>query len=127
MLENRLEAGNRVEAGNLDRTVTTVNGDSSYAKKSIGMVHDLAESFLKPLPVERIQVPKSLNQTESHILCTTVMGRNPEASIVDAGLVHHQVRNLLVLGGSVFPTASPANPTLTLSALSLRAADLFLA
>ena len=127
IFENLLETGNRVESGNLDRPVTTWNGDSGYAKKSIGMVRELAESFLKPLPVERIQVPGSLNQTESHILCTTLMGRNPEDSIVDAGLVHHQVRNLLVLGGSVFPTASPANPTLTLSALSLRAADLFLA
>ena len=79
-----------------------------------------------PLPVERIQVPGRLNQTESHILCTTVMGADPKDSIVDARLIHHTARNLLVLGGSVFPTASPANPTLTLSALSLMAADRFL-
>ena len=93
----------------------------------MGMIRELAESFLTPLPIEHIQVPGHPNQTESHILCTTIMGKNPADSIVDAGLVHHQIRNLLVLGGSVFPTASPANPTLTLSALSLRAADLFFA
>ena len=56
--------------------------------------------------MERIQVPGRLNQTESHILCTTVMGVDPHDSIVDAGLIHHTARNLLVLGGSVFPTAS---------------------
>jgi choline dehydrogenase-like flavoprotein len=39
--------------------------------------------------------------------------------------VHHRWRNLFVLGGGSFPTISPANPTLTLSALSLRAADLY--
>ena len=47
------------------------------------------------------------------------MGTDPRRSIVDRGLVHHQVRNLLVLGGGAFPTSSPVNPTLTLSALSL--------
>jgi choline dehydrogenase-like flavoprotein len=51
------------------------------------------------------------------------MGNDPATSIVDAYQVHHQYRNLLVLGASAFPTASPAYPTMTVSALSLRAAD----
>ena len=54
---------------------------------------------------------------------TVVMGADPATSIVDGHLVHHQYRNLLVLGASAFPTASPAYPTLTVSALSLWAAD----
>jgi choline dehydrogenase-like flavoprotein len=37
--------------------------------------------------------------------------------------VHHKYRNLLVLGASAFPTASPAYPTVTVSALALWAAD----
>jgi choline dehydrogenase-like flavoprotein len=55
------------------------------------------------------------------------MGDDPATSVVDRQLVHHRVRNLLVLGGSVFPTISPSNPTLTICALSLRAADTLLA
>jgi choline dehydrogenase-like flavoprotein len=47
------------------------------------------------------------------------MGSDPASSVVDKYLVHHHIRNLVVLGSSVFPTSSPANPTLTLSALSL--------
>ena len=39
---------------------------------------------------------------------------------MDSFGVHHRLRNLVVLGGSMFPTAPPANPTLTLAALALR-------
>jgi choline dehydrogenase-like flavoprotein len=51
------------------------------------------------------------------------MGSDPTSSVVDRYLVHHKVRNLLVLGASAFPTASPSYPTLTVAALSLWAAD----
>jgi choline dehydrogenase-like flavoprotein len=51
------------------------------------------------------------------------MGKDPATSIVDGFQIHHQYRNLLVLGASAFPTASPSYPTLTLSALSLWTAD----
>jgi choline dehydrogenase-like flavoprotein len=46
------------------------------------------------------------------------MGDDPTTSIVDKYLIHHQVRNLMVLGSSVFPTCAPANPILTISALT---------
>jgi choline dehydrogenase-like flavoprotein len=51
------------------------------------------------------------------------MGNDPASSVVDKHLIHHRIRNLLVLGASAFPTASPAYPTVTVSALSLWAAD----
>jgi choline dehydrogenase-like flavoprotein len=51
------------------------------------------------------------------------MGNDPASSIVDRYLVHHQYRNLLVLGAGAYPTASPAYPTLTVSALALWAAN----
>lgn len=54
---------------------------------------------------------------------STVMGNDPRTSVVDGYQVHHAVRNLLVLGSGTFPTMAPANPTLTISALAVRAAD----
>ncbi|WYK06291.1 GMC oxidoreductase [Cereibacter sphaeroides f. sp. denitrificans] len=54
------------------------------------------------------------------------MGSDPARSVVDAGLVHHRLRNLVVVGTSTFPTCSAANPSLTAAALSLRAADLLI-
>ena len=75
------------------------------------------------LPVEDVIIAKDFVETDAHVLGTVVMGDDPLLSVVDRHLIHHRVRNLLVLGGSAFPTSSPANPTLTLSALSLWAAD----
>jgi choline dehydrogenase-like flavoprotein len=83
----------------------------------------MSARVLSPLPVERIEFREAPEDTESHILGGTVMGRDPESSVVDPFLVHHRVRNLLVLGGGTFPTGSPSNPTLTISALALRASE----
>ena len=71
-------------------------------------------------------VEDDFEPTESHVLGTVRMGNDPAASVVDRHLVHHRVRNLLVLGGSAFPTGSPANPTLTIAALSSWAAEALL-
>ena len=95
---------------------------SAYAQRGIDALDAALSSLLAPLPVERV-VRRIAHPTEGHILGTTVMGGDPRESIVDRNLVHHRLRNLLVLGGSTFPTSSPANPTLTIAALSLWAAS----
>ncbi len=58
-----------------------------------------------------------------HHIGTARMGRDPRTSVVDPQCRVHGVRNLFVAGSAVFPTASQANPTLTLVALSLRLAE----
>ncbi|MEM7033082.1 MAG: GMC oxidoreductase [Chloroflexota bacterium] len=105
-----------------DKPETIFAGNSEYALKAMDRLPSLLPDLLAPLPIEKIHPPHGLSITEAHILGTTVMGDDPETSIVDKHLVHHQLRNLLVLGGGVFPTSSPSNPTLTISALSLWAA-----
>ncbi len=58
-----------------------------------------------------------------HIMGTCRMGTDPRDSVVDAQLRSHDHQNLFILGSSVFPTGGTANPSLTIAALSLRAAD----
>lgn len=83
---------------------------------------DAARVFA-PLPVERIEVSPAPLASTAHILGTTVMGDDARESVVDRHLVHHKVRNLVVVGASVFPTTAPAHPTLTVAALSLWSAE----
>jgi choline dehydrogenase-like flavoprotein len=97
------------------------SGYSSYNQRAVDSVQKLAEKLVKGLPVTRIAKPKLNKGSEAHILGTARMGTDPKTSVVDGHMVHHRYRNLAVLGSSSFPTSSPANPTLTICALSLRA------
>jgi glucose dehydrogenase len=58
-----------------------------------------------------------------HIMGTTRMGKDGEPRVVDSQCRSVDHPNLYIVGSSVFVTGAVANPTLTLAALSLRAAD----
>jgi choline dehydrogenase-like flavoprotein len=98
------------------------SGYSDYALRGKEQIPKMIDELAQALPIERVE-SMATGRTSAHIQGTAVMGQDPSSSIVDRHLIHHQVRNLLVLGASAFPTASPAYPTLTISALSLWSAD----
>ncbi|AOR70238.1 choline dehydrogenase [Burkholderia stabilis] len=58
----------------------------------------------------------------SHIMGTTIMGRNPKDSVVDRDCRTHDHPNLFIASTAVHPSASVVNPTLTGYALALRLA-----
>jgi choline dehydrogenase-like flavoprotein len=58
-----------------------------------------------------------------HQLGTTRMHSDPARGVVDENCRVHDMRNLYIAGGSIFPTGGYANPSLTIVALSLRLAD----
>ncbi len=59
----------------------------------------------------------------THIQGGAIMGSSPGQSVVNPWLQHWKVPNLFVVGSSSFPQNSSANPTLTIVAVSHRAAD----
>jgi choline dehydrogenase-like flavoprotein len=59
----------------------------------------------------------------SHEVGTARMGNDPRTSALDGYCQAHDVKNLFVTDGSCFPTSSEKNPTLTILALSMRAAE----
>jgi choline dehydrogenase-like flavoprotein len=54
---------------------------------------------------------------------TCRMGADPKRSALNAFGQMHEVKNVFVVDGSAFPTATEKNPTLTILALSWRATD----
>lgn len=59
----------------------------------------------------------------NHELGGCRMGDDPRTSVVDRDCRAHDVTNLYVVDGSVFPSASEKNPTHTIMALAARAAE----
>lgn len=58
-----------------------------------------------------------------HLLGTARMGADPADSVVDADHQAHDVPGLFIVDGSSFATGAAVNPTHTIQALALRAAD----
>ncbi len=117
--EDLPQAANRVRLDDNEEGFAEWIGHSNYARRGL----DRAEAMLAqmiPFTIEAIP-GRSHATSEAHIQGTHRMGTDRETSVIDEGMRLHEVSNLLVLGSGAFPSCSPANPTLTLSALSLRA------
>jgi choline dehydrogenase-like flavoprotein len=95
---------------------------SDYALKSIDSIADALPKILSHLPVEDIRY-RGYWPTLGHIQGTLRMGTSSTNSVVDRDLVHHSLRNLVIVGSSTFPTTGSVNVSLTVAALSLRSAD----
>ena len=65
-------------------------------------------------------------QRSAHTIGTCRMGTDRSSSVVNSVGRSHEVSNLWIADNSVFPSALPANPALTIMALALRTADAFL-
>lgn len=127
LLEQLPDPDNRVT---LDKDETDIYGVplphisyrvDDYAKQ--GMTHarqDLTEIFERLGSTHIDHAPEYFGA--GHIMGTARMGNDPATSVVDQSLRSHDHKNLYILGSSVFPTGGTANPTLTIAALSLRAA-----
>jgi choline dehydrogenase-like flavoprotein len=82
---------------------------------------DRARESLTAAGAWRVDVAADL--PNGHFMGTARMGDDPASSVVDRWGVAHDVPNLVVVDGSVFVTAGSANPTSTITALALRAAE----
>ncbi|OJU25964.1 MAG: 2-keto-gluconate dehydrogenase [Sphingobacteriales bacterium 41-5] len=124
VFEDLPQAGNYITTTNnkLIPQVFYNAGRSQYALKAFEEAKRKLPSILDVLPVEKIKYRQAF-ETEGHILGGTRMGETAQDSVVNKYSVHHQIKNIIVLGASTFTTYSASNPTLTVAALAMLAAD----
>jgi gluconate 2-dehydrogenase alpha chain len=102
--------------------------------------HDNERQMTKAMVPRAVEIAKAMGATEiipsaaltkydtrvyqsTHLQGGTIMGASPDHAVVNPFLQHWQMPNLFVLGGSTFPQNFSVNCTLTILALTLRAAD----
>jgi choline dehydrogenase-like flavoprotein len=105
------------------KPVIEYKGHDPYVDKAMNILKENIDKTFSFLPVERLEMDGFFQKTEGHICSTTRMSESSHDGVIDRNLIHHQYRNLFMVGSGAFPSIAPANPTLTLSALSLMAAD----
>jgi choline dehydrogenase-like flavoprotein len=130
LVEQLPRAENRVT---LDASTTDDHGNpvpdidwslDAATRRTLRRANDLQRQVLDELGVEvEWQVGPDNTGPAYHQMGTTRMGSDPAESVVDATLRTHDLSNLWLVGSSVFPTGGAMNPTLTIAALALRAAD----
>jgi choline dehydrogenase-like flavoprotein len=124
VFEDIPQPSNRVRVGKEEHIpVVEYLGHSDYVARGYDLMKGKLSGLLAKLPVEEILLDKNAQVSESHILGTARMSVDSKTGVVDKHLLHHTYRNVFVLGGSSFTSIAASNPTLTLSALSLMAAD----
>jgi choline dehydrogenase-like flavoprotein len=95
-----------------------------YTRRTIERANEIQREVLDELgaDVEWTVGPENTGPAFHH-MGTTRMGENPDESVVDAQLRTHDLENLTIASSSVFPTGGAMNPTLTIAALALKAAE----
>jgi len=103
-------------------------------KHSTRMIYELIGQQVGAAGIGRLQLMEHLQDANDHSwpdftsggwhhMGTTRMSDDPATGVVDAHNKIHGIANLFIAGASVFPTAAAPNPTLTITALSLRLSD----
>ncbi|MER9851738.1 GMC family oxidoreductase [Mesorhizobium sp. M0106] len=120
--EDLLKPENHITLDENENARVVYAGPSDYAVEGMVQAKQRLGELLWPLPVQEI-FDRGQRATEAHVQGTLRMGGDATDSVVDRDMIHHKLRNLVVVGTSTFPSCSCVNPSLTAAALSLRAAS----
>jgi choline dehydrogenase-like flavoprotein len=118
--EDLPQANNRVVLKD-DEPVVLWTGHSDYAYVGLARAREVLPALI-PFEHEIVRTG-GFEPTESHIIGGTPMSTDETSGVVDKHCRVFGVSNLACLGAGAFTTGAAANPTLTLSALSLHAGE----
>ncbi|MEV0905454.1 GMC family oxidoreductase [Streptomyces hokutonensis] len=125
---NRVTLSDELDALDVPRPKITYQIDD-YSKAALAYGHSVARRIWQYLEntagaeeVDPLQ-PTLKYKGSGHLMGTMRMGTEKYNSVVDEFGQSHDHPGVWVVGSSVFPTSGTANPTITLSALTLRTAD----
>ena len=120
---NRVELSERPGPGatRLPRVV------HAFAPESVRVWDAATKLGLKVLDAAGAKDSWAGPMASAHMMGGTIMGNDPSTSVTDGFGLSHDIRNLVIAGPGLFPTAGAMNPNFTNHAISLRAVENMLA
>jgi choline dehydrogenase-like flavoprotein len=120
---NRVELSTMKDALQIPRPKITY-APPEYSYRGLAMANRAMGDIFQKIGATEIDLgdPRAYDGA-GHIMGTCRMGNDPKTSVVDPQSRTHDHKNLFIVGSSVFPTVGSPNPTLTIAALALRAAQ----
>lgn len=94
------------------------NSENSHRMMAFHLEH--ARLALEQMGAYETVTTANIRVSGWHLLGTARMGEKPDESVVDPYGRTHDIPNLYIFDGSVFPTSSGVNPTATIAALAHR-------
>jgi choline dehydrogenase-like flavoprotein len=116
-LDPELVDGNGIPAPRIEYRL----GENSQRMLEHGVAR--AKQVLETAGAKLVLAEAPMRVAGWHLMGTARMGKDPRRSVVNDWGRSHDVRNLFVIDGSVFVTAGAVNPTNTIQALALHAAE----
>jgi choline dehydrogenase-like flavoprotein len=93
---------------------------SENSKRLVAFHQARARESLEAAGAYETVIAPFIRATGWHLLGTAMMGNDPARSVVDGWGRTHDIENLYIFDGSIWPTSSGMNPTATIAALALR-------
>jgi choline dehydrogenase-like flavoprotein len=98
----------------------------NYERETAKRAEGIMEKILDTLKATGVMALDFIGLASGHQMGTCRMGVDPRTSVVDRHLRAHDIDNLFIVGSSVFVTGGAVNPSLTIAALAIRAAEYIL-
>ncbi|HEV7404252.1 MAG TPA: GMC family oxidoreductase [Chthoniobacteraceae bacterium] len=120
--KNRVTSAKQINHLGLRETIVDYSKDTEWFDSRLKEIQRHVETIFKEMGAEGIR-PQDVSWRADHAACTTRMSHDPTAGVVDPDLKVHGVQNVYVCSNGSFSSLGAVNPTLTLTALSLRLAQ----
>jgi len=121
--ENRVTLSERITGSDGLPAAKMTYRIPAEARRALDFGGDRAREALAEAGARDFIEMETVPEAGFHLMGTARMGDDPETSVLDRWGEAHDVPGLFVTDGSAFVTAAAVNPTNTLQALALRAAD----
>lgn len=97
-------------------TINYRTGENS--RRMLKFMVDRADESMRAAGAYKTVIAQQSRESGWHILGTAKMGRDAATSVVDGIGRSHDIPNLFIVDGSVWPTSAGVNPTATIAAFS---------